>query len=112
MPNLEDLLHRLQGTRKFTKLDPKTGYHQQRLVPEDQEKTAFVTEEGLHQWNVLAFGLANAPSTFMRTMNTLLEAYKAYVLVYQDDIQIFMKGSHSENREAVEAVLRTLHEDG
>ena len=90
----------------------KTDYHQQRLAPEDREKTVFVTEDGLHQWNVLPFGLANTPSTFMRTMNNLLEAHKAYVLVYLDDILILTKGSDSEHREAVEAVLRTLHADG
>ena len=48
----------------------------------------------------------------MRTKNNLLEAHKGYVLVYLDDICIFKKGSDSEHREAVEAVLPTLHEDG
>ena len=112
MPNMQNLLHRLHGTREFTKLDLKTGYHQQHLAPEDREKTAFVMEEGRHQWNVLRFALANAPSTFMGTMNNLLEAHKAYVLVYLDDILIFTKGSYREHREAVEAVLRSLHKVG
>ena len=109
---MEDLLHRLHGARKFAKLDLKTGYQQQRLAPKDREKTVFVTEEDLHKCNVLPVGLANAPTMFMRTMNNLLEAHKAYVLVYLDDILIFTKGSDSEHKEAVEAVLRTLHVDG
>ena len=48
----------------------------------------------------------------MRTMNNLLEAYMTYVLVHLDEIHIFTKGSDSEHREAMEVVLRTLHEDG
>ena len=65
MPKIEDLLHRLHGTLKFTTLVLKWGYHQQRLAPEDGENTAFVTQEELHLWNVLPFDLANAPTTFM-----------------------------------------------
>ena len=45
-------------------------------------------------------------------MNNLPESHKVYVLVYLDDILFFTKGSDSEHREAGEAVLRILHEDG
>ena len=48
----------------------------------------------------------------MRTMNNLLEAHKAYVLVYLADILIFTNGSDSEHKEAVQAVLQTLREHG
>ena len=49
-------------------LDLASGYWQVELGPEDREKTAFVTHQGLYEFNVTPFGLWNAPSTFQRLM--------------------------------------------
>jgi hypothetical protein len=72
LPHMEDLLNEVHSSSEFTKLDLKSGHHQMRLRKEDREKTAFTTKCGLFEWTVVPFGLANAPSAFMRTMNKLL----------------------------------------
>ena len=97
MSHMEDLLARFHGATIFTKLDLKSGYHQQRLALEDRAKTAFVTPEGLYEWTVVPFRLANAPSAFMRVMSTLLQPHKAHAIVYMDDILIFSHGSEEDH---------------
>ena len=59
------------------------------LHPEDKEKTAFSTGQGLWQFTVMPFGLCNAQATFERLMESVLRGltYEA-CLVYLDDIVI------------------------
>ena len=90
MPRIEDAFSRLDGSRNFTILDMQSGYWQVEVDPEDRQKTAFVTADGLYQFKVMSFGLTNAPSTFKRMMDVLLAGLKWNIcFVYLDDIVLF-----------------------
>ena len=54
-----------------------------------QEKTAFITHQGLHEFKVMPFGVMNAPAVFQRLMQRVLMKLKAseeFTAVYLDDI--------------------------
>ena len=64
LPRVDDILDALAGSKVFSTLDLISGYWQVEVAPQDCPKTAFCTTEGLFEFNVMPFGLCNAPATF------------------------------------------------
>ncbi|GFW97620.1 hypothetical protein TNCV_684901 [Trichonephila clavipes] len=110
LPRIDDTLDTLAGNTWFSTLDLKSGYWQVELHPDDKEKTAFITGQGLGQFKVMPFGLCNAPATFERLMETILGglSYDAY-LVYLDAI-IIVGRSFEEHLKNIRRVLQKLKE--
>lgn len=90
LPRIDDALDCLQGAEFFSSLDLRSGYWQVPMAEADRAKTAFVTPDGLYEFNVMPFGLCNAPATFERMMDSLLRGLKwKTCLCYLDDVVVF-----------------------
>lgn len=93
IPNIPHMLNRL-GSKKpkyFAKLDLTKGYYQAPLSERSKHLTAFMTAQGLYEWNRVPMGLMGAPAYFQRIMTTVVLAGLMYIACesYMDDIIAF-----------------------
>ena len=71
LPKIDKLVDSTAGHALMSFMDAYSGFHQIPMHQDDREKTAFVTEKGLYCYQVMPFGLKNAPATFQRLVNTV-----------------------------------------
>ena len=102
----------MAGSKWFSTLDLISGYWQVEMSPEDQEKTAFCTPEGLFEFTVMPFGLCNAPATFQRLMDLVLSGLQwTECLVYLDDV-IILGRDFEDHLRSLKLVFQRLRESG
>ena len=93
LPRIQDTLDTFSGSRLYSTLDLASGYWHVELSDHAKELSAFCSRKGLYEWNVMPFGLCNAPATFQRLMDRVLTGLQWQIcLVYLDDIIVI---SHS-----------------
>ena len=109
LPRIDDIFYQLQGTRVFSKIDLRSGYHQLKISSEDVPKTAFRTRYGYYEFLIMSFGLPNAPAAFMDLLNRIFQPYlDQFVIVFIDDILIYSskKEDHEEHLRVVLQIMR------
>nr|GEW83523.1 reverse transcriptase domain-containing protein [Tanacetum cinerariifolium] len=108
---IDDLFDQLQGSRVYSKIDMRSGYHQLRVREEDIPKTTFRTRYGHYEFQVMSFGLTNAPAVLMDMMNQVCKPYlDRFVIVFIDDILIYSK-SRKEHEGHLKLIFRLLKKE-
>ncbi|GJV27527.1 putative reverse transcriptase domain-containing protein [Tanacetum coccineum] len=69
LSRIDDPFDQLQGSSVYYKINLRSDYHQLRVREEYIPKTAFRTCYGHYEFQVMSFGLINAPALFMDLMN-------------------------------------------
>ena len=106
MPRVEEMFESIGAAKVISTLDLAKGYWQIPMSPSSREKTAFATPFGLFEFDVMPFGLHNAPATFQRLMNHILLDCQSFARAYIDDIVIFSQSWEEHVRHLSEVFKR------
>ena len=63
LPTIDQLVDSTACHQLYSFIDAAQGYHQIPMKKKDEEKTSFITHEGLYYYKVMPFGLKNAGAT-------------------------------------------------
>ena len=108
LPRIDEVWDQVGGSKYFSTIDLRSGYHQIRIKDSDIEKTAFRTRYGQFEYLVTPFGLTGAPGCFQTLMNNIFRPYlDNFILVYLDDILIYSK-TEEDHLDHVQIVLDLL----
>ncbi|GKA31150.1 putative reverse transcriptase domain-containing protein [Tanacetum coccineum] len=111
LPRIDDLFDQLQGSNVYSKIDLRLGYYQLRVREEDIPKMTFRTRYGHYEFQVMPFGLMNAPAVFMDLINRVCKPFlDKFVIVFIDDILIYSKNK-KEHEEHLKAILELLKKE-
>ena len=90
-------------------MDAFSGYNQIKMSEDDQEKTAFITSQGLYYYKVMAFGLKNIGAAYQRLVNRMFNKQIGRNMeVYLDDMLVKSKEEsvHLDDLKETFATLR------
>ena len=111
LPNIQDLLLKLEGFTYGTTLDLNMGYYHIRLDPDARKLCTIILPWGKYEYLRLPMGLSNAPDIFQEKISNLmcdLEFVRAYI----DDLLIISKGDWDEHLNKLEQVFERLRSAG
>ena len=109
LPNIDQLYAQLRGAKVFTTLNLRSGYYHIKLGKDSQAKTAFITPFGRYEFNMVPFGLAQAPAYFQALIRKVLKGLHILAVTYLDDIIIFSK-DEEEHLEHLRIIFQRLKE--
>nr|GEZ69702.1 putative reverse transcriptase domain-containing protein [Tanacetum cinerariifolium] len=104
LSRIDDIFDHLQRSSIYSKIDLRSCYHQLRIREADIPKTAFRTRYSHYEFQVMSFGLTNAPAIFMDLMNRVCKPY------LDDDILIYLK-NEQEHKEHLKLILELLKKE-
>lgn len=112
-PLPEQIFGTIGGSKVFSKLDLRSGFHQIPIHEDSQHVTSFWWQRKLYQFTRLPMGIKTAVAIFQRTMDEVLQraGLPHCACVFVDDVIVHSQ-TMEEHLQHLEAVLRALHEVG
>ena len=104
IPTVDEVLHNLNQTTVFSKLDLKWGYHQLELHPDTRSITTFMTHCGLYRDKRLMFGINSAPEVYQHVIQQTLQGCE-FVANISDDIIVHGRSTEEHNERLKEKNL-------
>ena len=136
IPRISEILDKLHGCSWFSSIDLADGFHQIGVSEESRKYTAFVTEDGLYEYQTVPMGLSISPNHFQYVMDRILGSMGGAALggpasekdereleeqenligkdcmIYTDDCLVFSSGCLGDRLERLERVILRLSSFG
>ena len=110
IPTVEELLHDLNGSTVFSKIDLKWGFHQILLGEESRHVTTFVSHRGRYRYKPFMFGVTSAPEKYQQIIRDVLKGCAGVANIADD---LIVHGKDIEEHDVrLFAVLDRLSEVG
>ena len=109
LPRIDQLVDSIVGHKLLTFMDAFSGYNKIKMAEEDQEKTTFITSQGLYCYRVMPFGLKNARATYQRLVNKMFnKQIRRNMEVYVKDMLVKSKEelAHLDDLKEMFAILK------
>ncbi|XP_065636550.1 uncharacterized protein LOC136070478 [Quercus suber] len=111
LPQIDALVDSTARHQLLSFMDAFSGYNQIKMKESDQEKTSFITSQGLFCYKVMPFGLKIAGATYQRLMDKMFaHQIGRNVQVYVDDMlvkSLFEKDHLSDLQETFDTLGHT-----
>ena len=108
IPDMQEMIDRLQGAAVMSTLDLRSAYHQLTLHEDSRDLTAFLHEGQMWRYIRCPFGLKSLPQCFQKMMESILAGLEG-VQVYLDDVVVW-GSTEAEHDDRLQQVVRRMHE--
>ena len=110
VPKVKDIVEWAVGSKFYTVLDMRDGFHKFRLTHEASKLLAFTDFKGVqYRFVRCCFGLKQLVATYSRVMSNTLAKFP-YARTYVDDVVIIGGATEEEHMNRVKEVIKSLTE--
>ena len=110
IPTVDEVLQSINGSKVFSKLDLKWGYHQLELAPESRDITTFAVHNGIYRYKRLFFGVSSASEQYQYEIAKVIAGIEGVENI-SDDIIVHGPNQETHDRR-LHATLQRLRDRG
>ena len=111
LPNIKDVLHKLEKFTYGTTLDLNMGYYHIELDVESQKLCAIILPWGKYEYQRLPMGLCNSPDIFQEKVNSLFQEIE-WVRAYIDNVLCITTKTWEDHLEKLNKIFEKLQKAG
>ena len=110
IPTVDEILQGMNGSKVFSKLDLKWGYHQLELTPASRQITTFAIHNGVYRYKRLIFGVSSASEQYQHVIASALAGIEGVENI-SDDIVVHAADPETHHQR-LHAVMERLQQCG
>jgi hypothetical protein len=87
---MDSILDSMAKHEMYSFMNGYNGYNQVKMVEKDREKIEFISKWGAYAYNIMQFGLCNAPTTFQKVVTKTFKEYlNKFMQVFMDNFSVY-----------------------